>query len=243
MPFSANSHLLGLFVSYDGRAASEPESSTRSRERCRVALVIREVTTHLDNKFDELAAKINIATAGLVTIANRELATFTTCGNQPDAEPSPNRISRQVCPVRDTDLQPRALRFDIFTRDDVVEIGVQTSAQWEPLDVGTQTTFVLAAEISTQTQPAAKHRRCRVNGRATQTDMPTDTNTSGVVWEQLPNSSGGINELDENVDDQQQTPAAEVKPCIINEAFLNVLMARMQTMVHEQLSSTPSAET
>ena len=67
----------GLLAEHDRVPSSEPESATHSRERRRVALIVRELSTHLDAKFAELGAKIDMATAGLVAIANRELATLT----------------------------------------------------------------------------------------------------------------------------------------------------------------------
>ena len=140
-----------------GRATSEPESATQSRERRRVALVIRELSTHFDTKFDELAAKIDVATAGLVAIANRELAALMTNMNQPDAELSPDRVSQQVCPVHDTGLQPTTLNFDLFARDDVVEIGIQTCGEWEP--------FVLDPNVQLCAYTNSQHEHSSFNQR------------------------------------------------------------------------------
>ena len=57
---------------YSGRH-SEPESATHSRERRRVAVIVRELTSYIDERFNQLSSKLDIATAGLVAIANKEL--------------------------------------------------------------------------------------------------------------------------------------------------------------------------
>ena len=112
--------------------ASEPESATHSRERRRVAVVVRELTAYLYAKFEQLEAKVDIATLGLVAIANRELETFLVDGRQekqPDSEPSPERqrsarAKRAITEKSgDDEFAPGAL-FDLYSQDDFKDASV-----------------------------------------------------------------------------------------------------------------------
>ena len=118
---------------------SSPETATRSRERRRVALVVRELTSYLDERFNELNNKLDVATAGLVTIANKELSAIPSDIYQPDAEKSPEK---QLAPSTRPSHQPvvpledacaKTLTFDIYEAADVSHVGVQTCGTWEAL--------------------------------------------------------------------------------------------------------------
>ena len=81
-----------------------PESATQSRERRRIAVVVRELTAYFDAKFAQLEAKVDLATLGLITIANRELESIkigVQQEQQADARFSPDQTCKLSVPKKD----------------------------------------------------------------------------------------------------------------------------------------------
>ena len=80
-----------------------PESATQSRERQRIAVVVRELTAYFDAKFAQLEAKVDLATLGLITIANRELESIqigVQQEQQADARLSPDQTCKSSVPKK-----------------------------------------------------------------------------------------------------------------------------------------------
>ena len=110
---------------------------------------VERIHSHIDEKLDQIAVKLDLATIGLVAIANHEMQELDIRRCEPDAESSPSRLSTPItdrtldrksagtvvradvdCAI---DLKPTTLKFDIYARDDVCEVGVQAYGEWEPL--------------------------------------------------------------------------------------------------------------
>ena len=83
-----------------------------------------ELSTYFDEKSTVLSDKIEIATAGNVALAHREIESLSCEHAQPDEEVSPERSH-----MRDSTRQhakPKTLHFDLFSPDDVVNVETQT---------------------------------------------------------------------------------------------------------------------
>ena len=120
---------------------SEPESATHSRERRRVAMIVREMTAYIDSRFNELSDKLDLATAGLAMFANRELLAQELELAQPDIEPSPLRATLfktdyceepLVCQTSVSVECAKTLHFDLCA-EERHDVGIQTCGEWEPL--------------------------------------------------------------------------------------------------------------
>ena len=91
-----------------------PETATRSRERRRVALVIREITACFQERFDRLKAKLDMATNGLVLVANQELAKLNSADTKPEGDQSTSIPSTQYHDVCDKHgMDHKALCLDM----------------------------------------------------------------------------------------------------------------------------------
>ena len=111
-----------------------PETATRSRERRRVALVIREITACFQEFFDRLEAKLDMATNGLVLVANQELAKLNSADTKPEGDQStsiPSPQHHDVCEKHGMDH--KALSLDMTDNNKFCHTGMQTDANWEPL--------------------------------------------------------------------------------------------------------------
>ena len=133
-------------------------------------------------------------------------------------------------------MTPKCLHYDI---SDVQATATQTDRPSEHSVVGTQTVI------------QKKLRKGRCHGRASQTD-PIDI--SSTTWEQLPlptimttphiaeqdsfDADGSPDDffMTDSVRVNQTTEAqSPAEPVIINDAFIAVLMSRMETMMTNQL--------
>ena len=61
------------------------ESATHARERRRVTVIVRELTRHIDQRFDELSSKLDLASSGLIAIADQALISNSLDAPQPHA--------------------------------------------------------------------------------------------------------------------------------------------------------------
>ena len=140
---------LGLEEARNRGCHSEPESVTHSRERRRVAIIVRELTTYIEEKLDNLAAKLDMATAGLVAIANRQLNELESEDGELDAgcastlckssmgshHPLFFDIGDSSTPPNDSDLEPKLECKPLSTTQDVgVQfMGIGCDARWASL--------------------------------------------------------------------------------------------------------------